>query len=258
MKCRICNAETNFFDKGRILYKYDIKYFKCSECGAIQTEEPYWLQEAYSDAITNSDIGIISRNYRNAEILEKIFSIIFPKKHTFLDYGGGYGIFVRRMRDLGFEFEWFDEYCENIFAKGYEKSKEHYDIITSFEMFEHLVHPIEECKKMFDLADNIVFSTEILPIPNPKISDWWYYSTDHGQHIIFYTRESLLKIAQSFGKYYYCLCGFHFFTTNKISKIKIIRLLLTLRADILLKGMIFRNRREGLLNKDYQSAINKK
>lgn len=257
MECKLCNTETMYFDTARILKKYDIKYFKCPDCGIIQTEKPYWLQEAYSNAITNSDIGIISRNYKNTEILEKIFSIIFPRKNNFLDYGGGYGIFVRRMRDLGFDFEWFDEYCKNLFAKGHEKSKEHYDVITSFEMFEHLVNPIEECKKMFALADNIVFSTELLPVPNPKITDWWYYCTDHGQHIIFYTKQSLLKIAQTFGKNYYYFGGFHIFSMDKISKFKSMQLKLFLFIYALLNSIIFRNKRSSLLNQDYQSVINK-
>ena len=30
-----------------------------SECGFIQTEEPYWLNEAYAKALVAADIGVI-------------------------------------------------------------------------------------------------------------------------------------------------------------------------------------------------------
>lgn len=53
MKCNICNNEANFFSNNTVLNKYDIDYFKCSTCGFVQTEEPYWLEEAYSSAVLN-------------------------------------------------------------------------------------------------------------------------------------------------------------------------------------------------------------
>ena len=59
MKCKICGSEASSFDSARILRKYDVDYFECPYCGFIQTEEPYWLTEAYSSAITSSDIGLV-------------------------------------------------------------------------------------------------------------------------------------------------------------------------------------------------------
>lgn len=88
-KCKICGSETCSFDRAKILSKYDVQYFRCPKCGFIQTEEPYWLEEAYSEAITNEDIGII---YRNELLKQKVQSIIFnffSHAKTFLDWGGG-------------------------------------------------------------------------------------------------------------------------------------------------------------------------
>lgn len=62
MQCKICYAETSFFDTALVLGKYKTIYYQCPCCGVIQTEEPYWLDEAYSEAITDSDIGLIGRN----------------------------------------------------------------------------------------------------------------------------------------------------------------------------------------------------
>ncbi len=224
MKCKICNCKAELYDHAQILRKYDVSYYRCESCGCIFTENPYWLDEAYSDAITSSDIGLVSRNINFTNKLSQILPVIFPEAESYLDFGGGYGIFVRRMRDLGFDFEWYDEYCENIFACGHEKSKSHYDIVTAFELFEHLTDPVEMCKKLFDMADNIVFSTELLPKPNPLIKDWWYYSSEHGQHIFFYSAEALKKLSSYFECNYYYFEGFHIFTKKNIN-IKKVRMI---------------------------------
>jgi len=37
----------------------------------------------------------------------------------FLDYAAGYGLFVRLMRDAGYNFRWSDLYCQNLFVRGW-------------------------------------------------------------------------------------------------------------------------------------------
>ncbi len=101
MKCKICESESHKFAKASVLGKYDIDYFQCSNCGFVQTEEPYWLEEAYSDAIASSDVGLVFRNTTLSQKTDNIIFNIFNHEAKFLDYGGGYGLFVRLMRDLG-------------------------------------------------------------------------------------------------------------------------------------------------------------
>jgi hypothetical protein len=62
MQCNICNSASLPFAKGIVLGKYDIQYYLCGHCGFIQTESPYWLDEAYLSPIATSDIGLIGRN----------------------------------------------------------------------------------------------------------------------------------------------------------------------------------------------------
>ena len=62
MQCKICSSKMNTFNMAIILNKYNVQYYRCYNCGYICTEEPYWLEEAYSSAIANTDIGLISRN----------------------------------------------------------------------------------------------------------------------------------------------------------------------------------------------------
>lgn len=49
MTCKICGSETSQKFKAKILVKYDINYYHCENCGFLQTEEPFWLEEAYKE-----------------------------------------------------------------------------------------------------------------------------------------------------------------------------------------------------------------
>jgi len=186
------------FSQATVLKMHSVRYFRCNNCGFICTEEPYWLQEAYSDAITGSDIGLVRRNTRLARIAETLIRIFFSSKGLFLDYAGGYGLFVRLMRDRGLDFRWYDRYCTNLFAKGFTGSVEgnvSYRLMTAFEVFEHLVDPLEEIDQMLTFSRNILFTTELVPSGCPKPEDWWYYGLEHGQHVSFYTKRTLEIIA---------------------------------------------------------------
>jgi len=200
-KCKVCNSDSHYFAKAKILQKYDVNYFQCGNCGFVQTEEPYWLDEAYSEAIAISDVGLVYRNNMMANITGKLLFNYFDHQAKFLDYGGGYGLFTRLMRDQGFDFYWFDKFCQNIFARGFELQKidqGNLEIITAFELFEHLTNPLEALKEIIDLCPNILFSTELLPEDNPTPDKWWYYTPHEGQHISIYTRKSLEILASKY------------------------------------------------------------
>ncbi|MFM9267672.1 glycosyltransferase [Tychonema sp. BBK16] len=206
MKCNICDSPTNSFGAARVLKKYNVEYFQCSNCGFVQTEEPYWLEEAYSEAIASSDVGMLSRSTMFSNATNNIIFNLFNHNAKFLDYGGGYGVFVRMMRDFGFDFYWYDKYCKNIFSQGFEadeNSSYSYELVTAFEVFEHFVKPLEDIQKIFKFSRNILFSTKLLPANNPKPSEWWYYAIDEGQHISIYTSKTLSIIAEKFNLNFY-------------------------------------------------------
>lgn len=219
MKCDICKGKMFQWDSAKIMGKYDVTYWRCSECGYIKTEEPYWLEEVYSSAIGDSDIGLPYRNIQYSEITSAVIKCCLSDKKSFLDFGGGYGLFVRLMRDKGFNFEWYDKYCENLFSKTFVKSKTHYDVVTAFEVFEHLPHPVSDLEEMVSLGDNIIFSTSLIPQNVNKIADWWYFCTETGQHVSFYTHESMRKIANHFGLNYVGVGDVHILGKEPISKI---------------------------------------
>ncbi len=221
MICKICAALTNPFANAQMLDKYEIQYFQCPNCGFIQTEEPFWLDEAYAEAITNSDIGLIGRNVSFATITQAIITAFFDRRARFLDYGGGYGLFVRLMRDQGFDFYRYDKFCANLFAKGFDAdiaSPQQYELVTALEVFEHLVNPLAEIEQLLTFSKNVLFSTILIPPGNPRPNEWWYYGLDHGQHVALYTQQSLKLIAKRFQLNLYTNgTSLHLLTNQKVS-----------------------------------------
>lgn len=218
--CRICKGNTRFIFKANILGKYNVKYFHCPTCGYIQTEKPYWLKEAYSEAISAQDTGIIQRNIRLANITAGFISLFFNKKAKFLDYAGGYGIFVRLMRDMGFDFYWYDKYSPNLFAKGFEwkENMSNFELITCIEALEHFENPIYEIERMLKLSHNILFTTELYDDINspPKPEEWWYYAFNTGQHIGFFNIKTLKYVADRYSLNLYSNGKtIHMFTNKK-------------------------------------------
>ncbi len=219
-KCRICNSTSNYFFEKKVLLKYKVSYFCCENCGFIQTENPYWLEESYSSAITSMDVGLIARNIKYANIVDEIICKFFDKNARFLDFAGGYGMFTRMMRDKGFDFYHEDKYCKNMFADFFtiddlQIKERKFELITAFEFMEHSVNPFEELGYIFSLTDSFLFSTEL--IPEQDIETWWYLGFEHGQHISFYTKDSLEKIAKKYNKNYFNKGSMHLFT-SKVQK----------------------------------------
>jgi hypothetical protein len=120
MQCKICESATADFGALRILARHDARYRRCIACGFVFVEEVRWLEEAYSAAIAASDTGAAVRNLKLAAAANVLIELAFPRAQHFLDYGGGAGLFVRLMRDRGFDFYLLDKYCANVFAAGFE------------------------------------------------------------------------------------------------------------------------------------------
>jgi len=210
--------ESNFCFSEKVMGKYNVDYYHCLNCDFIQTEDPYWLEEAYSRSINLSDTGYMVRNQYYASRFTVLLYMLFGKKGRYLDYAGGYGVFVRMMRDIGFDFIWDDKYTQNMFASGFEwDQKSRVDAVTLFEVFEHFVQPMDEIGKLLKISDTIIFSTELHPDPVPEPKDWWYYGLDHGQHISFYSKSTLEFIAKKYELNYYSIGSLHILTNKNIS-----------------------------------------
>lgn len=221
MNCRLCEGKTRKVSNQKILKKYLISYFLCEKCDLLQTEEPYWLDEAYSKPINNSDTGLLTRNMFLSIRSSVVFSILFDYKEKFLDYAGGYGVFTRLMRDIGLDFYWNDPYTNNLFSIGFEMDKdEKYEALTSFESFEHFVNPCEDFEKMISKSKNVLITTTLRQEGAVPHKDWWYYGKDHGQHVSFYSKKTLTFLADKYDLNIYT-DGLYFslFTKKKINRL---------------------------------------
>jgi 2-polyprenyl-3-methyl-5-hydroxy-6-metoxy-1,4-benzoquinol methylase len=257
MICKICNSKSDELFSSKVLHKFVVQYYKCKSCGFVQTEKPYWLDEAYSSAITAQDIGLIYRNNYYTPIISLIIKLFCSKKESFLDYGGGYGIFVRLMRDRGFNFYRYDTYCKNMFAVGFDDNgSSNYELITAFEVFEHLVDPMTEIENMLKKSKNIFFSTELQPKGFSNEKDWWYVMPETGQHISLYTMDTLKFIAKKHNLNLYSNgSAFHLITEKKIPAL-FFKLAIN-RFGLKILNMLLRNP-ESLLMSDYYKIVHKK
>jgi hypothetical protein len=247
--CKVCGMPSLFFGATDVLQKYSVQYFRCGRCGFIQTESPYWLEEAYSSAIAMQDVGIMQRNLANSQVTAAVLNLLFPKISQAVDFGGGHGVFVRLMRDKGFNFHWSDLHATNDYARGFEfKEGLTYDFATAFEVLEHLTDPINDLSKLMSLSDNVFVSTCLVPQQAPLLSDWWYYVPTTGQHIAFYTTESLRILATHFGRNLLSFGPYHLFTTQPKSS-----LLYRLSNNFRIARVVNRiYRRPSLIDSDFQ------
>jgi hypothetical protein len=198
--CRICGQTTFDFGRQEVLGQFQAQYLRCGTCGYVFVDDPHWLELAYSNAIAALDTGIVTRNRWLADATCVLLGLSLRDVRSALDFGGGSGLLVRLMRDRGHDFRWLDAYSPNLLARGFEgDTNDRYDLVTAFELVEHLPDPGAVFARLHALAPTIIISTELLPPGRHRLDDWWYYAPESGQHIGFFTLAALEVVAQRLG-----------------------------------------------------------
>jgi len=199
--CRLCGEEAKFRFSGTVLQAHEVGYFECSQCGSLETGEPYWLPEAYRRHLTVLDVGAAQRCLLNSMVCAYILEAVgITSQQSCLDWGGGDGLFTRMMRDRGFNFVSYDKYAVPIYSQGFStESSEKLSpaVVTAFEVLEHLPHPQEDLEQLFSLNPALLIVTTLLY--QEQGQDWWYLSPEGGQHVFFYSRKAMQSIASRFG-----------------------------------------------------------
>jgi len=222
--CRICQS-TTFQVFNYNVIGHCVQLYECPQCAYVQTEDPYWLEQAYNRAINVCDTGIMMRNQINTRIVTASLRTLGKITGSVVDYAGGYGILVRMLRDIGIDAYWSDPYAHNLLATGFEYDSQNNPIsaylVTAFEALEHFVDPLAEFKRLFSIAPNVLVSTELIPSPTPSVKNWWYYTPETGQHIGFFRMVTLQAIATRHNKHLISDGhSYHLFSERPLSAIR--------------------------------------
>lgn len=199
MNCPLCDTPMQPFGELQVLRKHTAHYLRCTACGYICAEDPHWLDEAYSTPLS-TDTGRVTRNIELADRVGPLIDLCWPRAQRFLDYGGGDGLFVRLMRDRGYDFHWHDPYSTPVFAGvPCADMDAGYDLVTAFEVFEHAPDPVAFVSDLLARAPTLIFSTELVPASLNRPGEWHYYAPEDAQHISFLTDRGLHCLARKLG-----------------------------------------------------------
>lgn len=204
-----------------VLQRHEAIYDHCATCGFLRARAPHWLHEAYASSIAITDTGLLLRNRIISRQLTAVCRLLHGNgRGAYLDFAGGYGVLTRLMRDAGLDFYWSDKFSRNLLAPGFEYRPAHGPClaVTAFEVLEHVEDPrafVTEALAAGD-ADTLVFSTELYAGAPPRPADWWYYSFETGQHIAFYRRDTLQRLATELGLRFHTSHGLHFLSRRAL------------------------------------------
>jgi Methyltransferase domain len=236
--CRLCEGLLVAKFSLVVLRKYLVRYFECDLCRSLQTDSPYWLDEAYSSNLSNLDTGVVQRNLQNlaaAYLMSKVFGV-----SDALDFGGGDGLLCRLLRDYNVNCYVKDKYAIPTYSQGFlEPDFAAPNLILAFEVFEHFATPARELEDLFQFRPRVLLaSTEIY---DHQDADWWYLALESGQHLFFYSEKAVQMIAERFGYSYILSGGFVLFIRNpnhSVFKSLLARFLLCRPVCRLLRGLI--------------------
>ncbi len=200
-QCRLCGGPTSVAFRKKVLGKHDVTYFRCGQCGSMQTEYPYWLDEAYAIQGVHIDVGCGSRTLKNWLAVTTLLDRLgHPRDSACVDFGAATGLFGRLMRDAGYNFYSQDKYAVPSFS-NYHHVKDIASsspaIITAFEVFEHLPVPRQELADLLALgAPLLIFTTWLC---DGEGDAWIYLVPECGQHVFFYSKKGLTDLAAAHG-----------------------------------------------------------
>jgi hypothetical protein len=198
VKCNICECRASHFVTIRIMGRHDAEYCRCTSCGFIFATNPYWLQESFSTELNRLDIGSVDRCLVVSSFVEVVIRSLRLTAGRILDWGGGYGLLTRLLRDRGLDTRFYDPYTSPLFVgDAIAASDENFDLTVMGEVMLHITHPVETLREVLRRSDYLLFTAVVAP---PDVSsDWWYFMPDSGQHVAIHSRDSIAALGKVLG-----------------------------------------------------------
>lgn len=195
--CRLCGGTTRERFRRQVLLKHDVGYQECTACGSVQTEPPYWLDEAYAIPGVHIDVGIATRTLQCwVSLVSFLDHVGFSRDLPALDFGSATGLLPRLMRDIGFNFHASDKYATPQFVNYFiddDLQQFKPKLITAFEVLEHFPEPAASLDELFAAdADMLILSTWLV---DGNGDEWRYFVPECGQHVFFYSEKGLRDFA---------------------------------------------------------------
>jgi hypothetical protein len=194
--CRLCDGALLPRFEALVLGRHHVQYLECAACGSLQTEEPYWLAEAYDRNLSSLDTGAARRNLNNLPVCHFLARLLGVR--SAVDFGGGDGLLCRLLRDHGLDCRVQDKYSKPVYAQGFSvETPGSPDMIMAFEVLEHLARPAEELRVLFEPGPAVLLlSTSLYEGQGP---DWWFVAPESGQHVFFPSRRAAQRLADAHG-----------------------------------------------------------
>ena len=192
-KCLICNHETYVLEDKQ----FNIIYFRCRNCGFIHEDERFVVSSEKEKSIYE-----LHNNSIDDKGYVKMFNdfidtfIKFTTGKEMLDFGSGpEAVFAELMKRRQFNVTIYDLF----YYKDTSYLNKKYDLITSTEVFEHFINPLDEIKKISSLLKEggILSIMTNFPKDDEHFLDWWYRRDE--THVAFYTEKSFEIIGKIYG-----------------------------------------------------------
>lgn len=209
--CLICQS-TNVVLYGKYLHN---GLLKCNDCGFLFAQKIPTIEEliAHYDGYGRNDYLSPITITRYNEILDSFEP--YRKTNKLLDVGCGIGFFLEVAKQRGWDVygtEYTDEAIKICNQKGFTMHQgalntdnyllESFDVITSFEVMEHINNPIEEVTKFNQLLrkDGLFYFTT----PNFNAIERMYlkehYSVvSYPEHLSYYTKKTARRLLENNG-----------------------------------------------------------
>lgn len=183
-----------------------VYYAICAKCGfCFAPDLVKWKLEEFKDRIYNDEYVLVDPDYlekRPKANAASLVSLFGERAHSIahLDYGGGSGLLANLLRTSNWRSVSYDPFVDREVSV---ESLGRFDLITAFEVFEHVPDTWELMATLSSLLspDGLILFSTLLSDGNIHFRqriNWWYASPRNG-HISLFSRSSLAILGRNSG-----------------------------------------------------------